>query len=131
MQQPFSGSTMEKKVIRVLGNEFLDQDSLAIELSRQIRMPDVIFEMITQYDDLMKTHEIIMDVCKGIDKATLITDIDEFLVHRTSTVHDMDFGFFLKLNKSMGTVHNVNIIAVPQKAYKGIKEDIINIIRGL
>ena len=79
----------------------------------------------------MKTHPVILDVCKGIKKASLITDIDEFISRRTATVHDMDFGFFLKLNKSLGNIDEINIIAIPLESYEGINQDIIKIIEEL
>lgn len=122
---------MEKKVIHVLGNEFLKQDSLALELANTLNIENIEFIKINTFDDLMKTHPIILDVCKGINKATVITDVDEFVSRRTSTVHDMDFGFFLKLNKSLGNINDIKIIAIPQKTYKGIEEDIKQIIEKI
>lgn len=122
---------MEEKVIHVLGNEFLKQDSLALELAENLNIKNIKFIKINTFDDLMKTHPIILDVCKGINKATVITDVDEFVSRRTSTVHDMDFGFFLKLNKSLGNINDIKIIAIPQKTYKGIEEDIKQIIEKI
>lgn len=131
MQQPFSRSRMEKKIIHVLGNEFLKEDSLALELADTLNIKNTEFKKINTYEDLMKNHPIILDVCKGIEKTTLITDVDEFVSRRTSTVHDMDFGFFLKLNKSLGNIEDIRIIAIPQKTYKGIEEDIKHIVEKI
>lgn len=122
---------MEEKIIHVLGNEFLEQDSLALKIVDKLKISNIKFIKINTFDDLMETHPIILDVCKGIEKATLIKDIDEFVSRRTSTVHDMDFGFFLKLNKSLGNIEDVNIIAIPQQEYKGIEQDIIKIIEKI
>ena len=122
---------MEEKIIYVLGNEFLEQDSLALDIADNLKIPNIRFKKIKTFDDLMKSHPIILDVCKGVDKTTLIKDVDEFVSRRTSTVHDMDFGFFLKLNKSLGKINDVNIIAIPPKKYKGIEKDIITTIEGI
>ncbi len=122
---------MEKKIIHVLGNEFLEQDSLALKIADKLKIKNIGFKKINTFDDLMKTHPIIMDVCKGIDKAVLITDVDDFVSRRTSTVHDMDFGFFLKLNQSLGNIKDIKIIAIPQENYEGIEQDIKKIIEDI
>ena len=40
-------------------------------------------------------------------------------------------GFFLKLNKSLGNIDEINIIAIPLESYEGINQDIIKIIEEL
>ena len=72
-----------------------------------------------------------MDVCEGISKAKLINDIAVFENIRAITSHDMDFGFFLKLNDKLGELNKVNIICLPQVSYKELESDVNDIIKKL
>lgn len=121
--------------IHYLGNEFVKEDSLAIELAEKLKpkYKEVIFKKIETFDDLInfKDKYYFMDVCDGISTARLINDIAVFENIRTITSHDLDFGFFLKLNDKMGEINKINIICLPKKTYAGIEKDIENMIKIL
>ncbi|MCM2325979.1 MAG: hypothetical protein NDI94_05950 [Candidatus Woesearchaeota archaeon] len=121
--------------IHYLGNEFIKEDSLAIELAEKMkaRYKDVVFKKIETFDDLMSVKDkyYFMDVCEGISSARLINDIAVFENIRSITSHDLDFGFFLKLNDKLGEVNKINIICLPKKTYDGIEKDIDNMIKIL
>ena len=128
---------MEKALIQIwyLGNEFVKEDSLAVEICEKLKKEyskKIIFKKIDTFGELMFPEvAVFMDVCDGIDKVQVIEDIDDLDTVKTSTAHDMDFGFFLKLNKALGNIEKVKIICLPQKRYDGIESDIKDIIDGL
>ncbi|MBT3464574.1 hypothetical protein HN451_06280, partial [archaeon] len=84
--------------IYYLGNEFIESDSLAIELVDELKNKyegriefiamDTFEKMITTKDE-----QIFFDVADGIDKVELIESIDDFENVKSSTAHDMDFSF--------------------------------------
>jgi len=121
--------------IHYLGNEFVKEDSLAIELADTLKnkFKDVKFKKIDNFEDMItiKDKYYFMDVCEGISKARLINDIAVFENIRTITSHDIDFGFFLKLNDKLGEINKVNIICIPQQSYKELEKDVGDIITKL
>ena len=93
------------------GNEFIHHDSLAKEITDEIKE----FEIIKcNTPDNLINHEnldniIIIDVVRGIDKAILITDIDKLRTNKSISAHDLDLGFYHKLYKEMKKINNVKI----------------------
>ena len=122
--------------IYYLGNEFIESDSLAIELVDELKNKyegriefiamDTFEKMITTKDE-----QIFFDVADGIDKVELIESIDDFENVKSSTAHDMDFSFFLKLNKELENIKKVSIICLPIKRYENIIKDVTIIINML
>lgn len=126
--------------IFVFGNEILKQDSGAKEISRLLSkiIQGVEFIECNSPTDMMicKEHTpIILDVVQGIQKVTLIKSIDELGTFKSSTAHDMDLGFMLKLYKELGTIKDAIIIGVPMNVKKEelsyIIEEIKKIIETL
>jgi Ni,Fe-hydrogenase maturation factor len=119
--------------INYLGNEFIREDSSAIVLAQKLRekyKDRVVFSKIDTFSKLVTMEDNLnyMDVCEGISRAKLITDIDEFSNMKTTTAHDLDFGFFLKLNKKLGNIKKANIICLPMENYQNIEKDVCNLI---
>ena len=121
------------KKIYYLGNEFIKGDSLAVEMAKKFssKFPGITFEKIDTFDKMVEQADdsFYMDCAQGVDRAVLIDDIDRFLDFRRVSAHDMDFGFFLKLNKELGAIKKAKIICLPKKIYKGIEIDLSNIFR--
>ena len=122
--------------IHYLGNEFVKQDSLAIKTAEKLKdnfKKEVVFKKIDTFDDMINVKDkyYFMDVCEGLSKARLINDIAVFENIRTITSHDLDFGFFLKLNDKLGELNKVNIICLPQEPYPEIEQDVENLIKKL
>ncbi len=119
--------------IHYLGNEFIKSDSAAINLVKKIheKHPDVVFKKIDTFDEMMNIRGkyYFMDVCEGIERARLINDISVFENIRSITSHDLDFGFFLKLNEKLGEINKINIICLPKKEYDGMEDDVNNMIK--
>jgi len=121
--------------IHYLGNEFISEDSLAIEIAEKIKYkyPNIKFEKIDTFQKLMSiaNNQIFMDVCQGIKKVRLITNTEDFLHIRRTTAHDLDFGFFLQLNKKLGEIKKVRIICLPVEEYDGLLDDVCKIIEEI
>ena len=116
--------------IHYLGNEFVKQDSLAIKIAEKLKDK---FKKIDTFDDMINVKDkyYFMDVCEGLSKARLINDIAVFENIRTITSHDIDFGFFLKLNDKLGELNKVNIICLPQEPYEDLEKDVHGLIKKL
>ena len=117
--------------VHYLGNEFVESDSLAIRMAESLKPEGVEFIKVHTFSQLMNIHEgqVFMDVCEGIGRAELIEDIDRFAGTKSSTAHDIDFCFFLKLKKNLGEIKKVKIICLPKKQYDNIEGDILRMIR--
>lgn len=139
MLDSFFESKMGEEIMAItihyLGNEFIKSDSNAIEIAKKIKdkHPGVEFKKIETFDDMinLKGKYYFMDVCEGINTARLINDIAVFENIRSITSHDLDFGFFLKLNEKLGEINKLNIICLPKKTYDGMEEDVNNMIKLL
>lgn len=102
-----------------LGNEYIEEDSYAIKLCRKIEKPGFDFVECQSSDEFLeevKGHKTayIIDVVKGLEKVTLITD-PEKIKDNLTTSHDFDIGFFISLLKEMGELETIRIIGIPQK----------------
>lgn len=131
MLNPFLRIKFSKEMkIFCFGNEFLKEDSLAKEISSELKIPGVEFIKCNSFDELAYEDEIwIMDV-SNVNEVTLLQDIEKIKSRKISTLHDFDLGFFLKLLKKLNKKLNVNIICIPKKGdKKKISKGIENLLR--
>lgn len=122
-----------KTVLLVFGNEYLKEDNLAIEISKELKL-NIDIERCYSVDNIFNYYNyeriFVLDVVKNIDKVTLIKNIDKIKEHKLFSLHDFDLGFFLKLMKELGNLKEIKIIGIPQKGNKElIKNDVLNIIK--
>jgi Ni,Fe-hydrogenase maturation factor len=84
------------------------------------RFPEIIFKEFDPNENLEKEgRELsIIDTVEGIDRVTLITDIDSIKTSRLYSMHDFDLGYSLKLLKKLGYIDSVRILGVPMKIGK-------------
>jgi len=106
-----------KNKILCLGNEFVEEDSLALKVAEQLTsdLPEVNFinvkdsfqlmEFLNVYDDV-----VVLDVVSGL-KEVKILGVTELQENKIMTAHDFDAGFVIRLfeNKSL------RIIGIPMK----------------
>jgi len=121
-----------KTLLLAFGNEYVEQDNLAIEISKELKLDNIEVKRCYSVDELYDYQDyeriFILDVVKDIEKTMLITDIDRIKGHKLYSLHDFDLGFFLKLMSSLGMLKEIKIIGIPQKGNKeAIKEDIIKL----
>jgi len=123
-----------KKVL-VFGNPYVEEDSLAIKISKDLKINGFEFIICSSINDIMNLQEenlIILDVVENIKKTILIKDINQLQSPRSLSVHDFDLGFFLKLMHETNQLKEIKIIGIPQKGdEEAIKKEIQEIIGNL
>lgn len=104
---------MNNKII-CLGNEFIEEDSLAKKIGFELNLEG--YEIINIKDsfqlmDLLSQEDcnfVILDVVKDLKEVRKL-EIDEISNNQIITAHDFDAGFVLKLFKNL----KVRIIGIP------------------
>ena len=104
--------------ILVFGNKDIKEDSLAIEISKELENA-VVCEKPEDILKYLNDEITILDVARGISKVTLIEDLDKVDSFRFCSLHDFDIGFFMKLLKEIGRIENIKIIGIPVNYDKG------------
>lgn len=121
-----------KTALLVFGNEYLKEDNLAINISKELELPNTDIIRCYSVDDMFKVQgydkAYILDVVKNIKEVTLITDLDKIKERKIFSMHDFDLGFNLKLLKEVNQVKDIKIIGIPQE---GDKENIKEEIKGI
>jgi len=103
----------------VFGNPIVKKDSLPLKMlpKLQARFPEIEFKSFDPNENLESEGRAlnIIDTVEGIEKVTMITDIDKIRVQRVYSMHDFDLGYSLKLLKKLGYLDSVKIFGVPMK----------------
>lgn len=123
------------KQVFAFGNEFFDGDEVAKELAKQINNRNFEFIQAESPNEILNANGeiIILDVVKGLKNVKLISEIDDLVLEKSVTCHDLDLGFYLKLMKETGKIKNVKIIGLPfgNKDYRYLKEKVEEILENL
>jgi Ni,Fe-hydrogenase maturation factor len=102
--------------ILALGNEFIEQDSFAKELSKTLKVPNKIINIRDSFEFLEEIQSkgdiMILDVVQDLKQVKLL-DISDLDNNNILSAHDMDASFFLQLLKP-----DVKIIGLPQNPKK-------------
>ena len=113
---------MQKKIIYVFGSLLLDFDSLPLMLIKDLQavFPQIDFQIIDPNENLKPIDKkmVIIDTVEGIDKVTIITDIDQLVLTQLYSPHDFDLGFNLQLLKKLGLLDEILIFGVPMEIKK-------------
>jgi len=105
-------------IVLCFGNRGLPDDATALELARSLDLPGVTFvpcsapEEITDY---LEEDLYVMDVAQGVSEVTLITDPSRLLPPPSTSAHDLDPAFFVRLVERLYGVA-VPVIALPMGA---------------
>jgi len=101
------------KKLYVFGNEYLENDSFAGKVARQLQDVELVY--CRSPDDLLDAEEdvMILDVVKNITAPIIIDDISKLKVNNIISLHDFDLGYFLNLMRELDMDKNVKIIGVP------------------
>ena len=104
-----------KKKIYVFGNPIVPEDSLAVDIARELEkeLKDIEFVYIDPNEEIHEKDVVILDVARGIKEVSLIKDLDQLETGKKVSLHDFDIAFSLKLMKKIGLVENITIIAIP------------------
>jgi Ni,Fe-hydrogenase maturation factor len=117
-------------MVYVAGNPLVREDSIPLRLMKRLqkKFPDLVFRELEPTDNMPDEKDLtIIDTVIGIDKVTVITDIEKIVTGKVYSLHDFDLGFNLKLMKKMGKLESVSIIGVPphineEEALTGIEK---------
>ena len=122
------------KRIFVFGNEYIKIDSLAKEIADSIQINNIQLIDCKSPNDMFNTGEenpIILDVVENIHEVKIIK-INDIKETPSSTAHDMDLAFMLKLYKELGMIKDATIIGVPMNADKNkIIKEVKDILKDL
>jgi hypothetical protein len=121
------------KTLFIFGSKDFSFDNGAVKLASHIKkeLPRWTIKKLIRPDQLMENigeDFVILDVAEGIDKPTLITDLENIEYQSKITAHDLDLASFLKILKSVGQLHNINIIAIPNNKAPD-KKEIVRLIK--
>jgi Ni,Fe-hydrogenase maturation factor len=104
------------KTVYITGNPLVPQDSLPLRIMNRLKnhFPQIEFTELEPTDDMPDERNLtIIDTILGIEKVTILTDIDKIITEQSVSLHDFDLGFNLKLMKKLGRLDSVKIIGVP------------------
>ncbi|MFC1600185.1 hypothetical protein ACFL3T_04115 [Patescibacteria group bacterium] len=106
-----------KKVIYLVGNLLVEEDSLPILLKPQLEkaFPDIEFREYDPMEDLPQDSDnlVIIDTVEGLKEPRVFEDIDAFTSQTAYSMHDFDLGWSLKLYKKLRMFKTIKIIGVP------------------
>jgi len=95
------------------------QDSMPLKLLGELRkrFSQIEFKEFDPNENLENEGKElnIIDAVEGIEKVTLITDIDSIKTSRLYSMHDFDLGYSLKLLKKLNYLDNVRVFGVPME----------------
>lgn len=127
---------MDISKIYVVGNLLVDEDSMPLKVKSLLdkRFSGIVFDEFDPTENLPDNKDllIMIDTVKGLKKARIFDDIENFITETSYSLHDFDLGWQLKLYKKLGMIDSVLIIGVPEKGdLKKIAEDVGKIISSL
>lgn len=103
--------------IYIFGNPIEPSDSLPVQLIPILKkeFPDITFIHADPTENWWQGEKeiVILDTVKGIDKVTLLKDLDAFQKQSMITPHDYDVYVDLMLMKKIREITSVTIIGIP------------------
>ncbi len=117
------------------GNEYIDGDEVAKQLSKLIKTDKFEFILAESPNEILNANEelIILDVVKGLKQVKVIKEIDDLVLANSLTCHDLDLGFYLKLMQATGKINEVKIIGLPygNNDYKYLKQEVEKLLLSI
>jgi Ni,Fe-hydrogenase maturation factor len=104
--------------ILCFGNPYIEKDSLAIKIGKELKNHEIIICESTNDLLYQESFDYILDVAEGIKKTTIIEDVNKLKENKLFSLHDFDLSFFLKLMQKIGRIDKIKIIAVPMNYEK-------------
>ncbi len=123
------------QTIYIAGNLLVKEDSLPLKLINKLEktFPHIDFKELEPTDDMPEERNLtIIDTIMGIERVTILTDIDKIITEKAVSLHDFDLGFNLKLMKKMGKLESVKIIGVPPEMdEKEVFKEVVKVLKTL
>ncbi|MFH1399165.1 MAG: hypothetical protein ABIG95_03565 [Candidatus Woesearchaeota archaeon] len=102
------------KTILCFGNPYLKEDSLAVELAKELKLEGYEFRVCYSAEEILEHRDVlIMDVVKGLREVKIIEKLEELNWENSVSLHDMDLAFYMKLMNALGSMGKVRIIGLP------------------
>ncbi len=106
-----------KKIIYLVGNLLVEEDSLPIKLKPKLeaKFPDIEFREYDPMEDLPQDTEdlVIVDTVEGLKEPRVFDNIDAFASQTAYSMHDFDLGWSLKLYKKLRMFKTIQILGIP------------------
>ncbi len=117
--------------VYVFGNEDLAIDNLAINISKNITIPEVDFVYVKPNQDFEPDEKkvVIMDNIIGVDKVCLFTEkeLEKVKTSPRFSAHDFDLGFQLKYLTKLGKISEILIIGIPTDSFLSLGQIITSV----
>ncbi len=111
-----AGASIKARIL-VFGNTLVEEDSLALKLLPKLRkaFKGIEFKEFDTSENLEDEGGdlIILDTAFGIEKVTLIEDLDSLQMSKTCSMHDFDLPITLRILIKLKAIDSVKIIAIP------------------
>ncbi len=124
-----------KKIIYLVGNPLVEQDSIPFRLASQLRktFPKIEFREFDPTENLPEdTDELVLiDTVEGLNRPHVFTNVEDFVTKKPYSMHDFDLGWQLKLYKKLRMINEIKIIGVPPEGdLKQVLSGVKNLISG-
>ena len=123
------------KTIYYFGNIDSSLDNAVIKIIPALKkeFPKIKFKYLDPNEDLSfdDDNPVILDTAVELREPTLITDLNNIAIKKSTTMHDFDLGFNLKLLKKLGRIKDVRIIGVPINIVPDELRDLMEQIKQL
>ncbi|MFH0970469.1 MAG: hypothetical protein V1776_03350 [Candidatus Diapherotrites archaeon] len=116
--------------IYVLGNPFIEEDSIPIRLIPKLEsaFPFIQFIEIDPAENFPEEkHLFIIDTIRNATNVVVWEDIESIQTSPNYSLHDFDLGMALKLMKKLGKIERVTIFGTPSN---GDEEEILSELRN-
>lgn len=107
-----------KKVIFILGNPLLENDSLPVAIKPLLirNFPDFEFKHVDPSEgDEISGNPVIIDTVIGIKKIRVFKNLTDFQKSPRNSVHDYDLHLYLGLMLKLKKISSFTIIGIPEK----------------
>ncbi|VVB54946.1 Uncharacterised protein [uncultured archaeon] len=125
-----------KPCVLVVGNLLLPDDNLPLRLLPRLKksLPHVQFIEADPAEDIHRfgRNPIFLDAAEGVEKVTVVSDVDQIESAPTLSLHGHDLAWEVKLMRKAGMLDSVRIIAVPRNARADdVVEDVVSAVKSL
>lgn len=106
-----------RKIIYIYGNPLLSFDNLPITLKPKLekKFPGINFIIKDPNENIkpLNGEIVLIDTVVGLEKVTIINDINKIKTDSSYSMHDLDLGLNLKLLHKIGKLKKITILGVP------------------
>lgn len=121
--------------IYCIGNDAVAGDSVPVKLLPFLskEFPEAVCLHIDPSENFIPEDSgVLIDTVEGISAVRIFSDIDDFVITKSVSVHDYDLGFHLQLLKKLHKLPIIHIIAIPRySTVAQVKNDVLRLLTDL